>query len=75
MHLSIYFFSALRSEKVTISTANKLLVKMGRAKINYFRGKSKQYCFVRWKLRAFNAFISPLGVISWIYCSTIAAHF
>lgn len=66
MHLSIYFFSALRSEKVTISTANKLLVKMGRAKINYFRGKSKQYCFVRWKLRAFNAFISPLWVLGYL---------
>lgn len=70
MHLSIYFFSALRSEKVTISTANKLLVKMGRAKINYFWGKSKQYCIVRWKLRAFNAFISPLGVLG--YCGCIA---
>ena len=68
MHLSIYFFSALRSEKVTISTANKLLVKMGRAKINYFWGKSKQYCIVRWKLRAFNAFISPLGVLGYRGC-------
>ena len=25
-----------------------------------------QYCFVRWKLRAFNAFISPLGVLGYL---------